>query len=176
MDIEITKEKLYGTRYIDPDHTLIGVTLQDPESKELTEIVVPADPDKPEYQTLLSIRTIEQLEQSHANWIDASRVEEDRIAAWQNAYNFTPDQLRQIAKGEMPRAASVEEPPKGYTWEKLLENDIPEDELFKLKLAMFEDEAVQASKKTTQKQNLRKSESVTQAFYYYGLIKGVNGK
>lgn len=174
MDMEITKEKLYGTRYIDPDHTLIGVTLQDPENKELTEIVVPADPNKPEYQTLLSIRNIEQLEQSHAAWIDNAKFEEERIAAWQEAYKFTPDQLRQIAKGEMPQAS--EAPSQGFTWEKMLDNDVPEDELFKLKLAMFEDEVVQSSKKTTQKQNLRKSESVTQAFYYYGLIKGVNGK
>ena len=174
MDREITKEKLYGTRYIDPDHTLIGVTLQDPESKELTEIVVAADPNKPEYQKLLSMRTIEQLEQSHSAWVDASKIEEDRILAWQNAYNFTPDQLRQIAKGEMPQAS--EEPSKGFTWERMLENDIPEDELFKLKLAMFEDDVVQSSKKTTQKQNLRKSVTVAEAFYYYGLIKGVNGK
>ena len=64
----------------------------------------------------------------------------------------------------------------GFTWSQLINNDVTEDELFKLKLNLFEQEAVQNSKKSEQKASLRKATSVDEAFYHYASIAGVNGK
>ena len=174
--MEITKETLYGTRYIDPERTLIGVMLQDPETKEITEHVISTDPNLASYKTLLDLRTVEQLDESHNNWIDAQSAEDLRMKAWLNAYNFTPDQLKQIASGEMSQQVEYYSKEGTFTWEEMINGEVPEENVFKLKLAMFEDDDVQNSKKTTQKSNLRKATTVTEAFYYYGLIKGVNGK
>lgn len=174
--MEITKETLYGTRYIDPDRTLVGVAIQDSKSKEVTEHVITTDPNNQNYKLLLELRTVEQLDESHNNWTDAQAAEDLKMAAWTNAYNFTPDQLKQIATGQASQ--QVEETTKegSFTWQEMLDGEVPEESVFKLKLAMFEDEDVQSSKKTTQKTNLRKATTVAEAFYYFGLIKGVNGK
>ena len=142
--MEITKENLYGTRYADQERTLIAVELEHPVTKEHEIIMIGTQPNNPDYKQLLDIRTVEQLEESHNNWVDAQALEEKRLRAWLNSYNFTPDQLEQIASGEMPKHLQEV---SGFTWSQLVNNEIPEDELFKLKLELFEKEEVQNSKK-----------------------------
>lgn len=172
--MEITKETLYGTRYADGDHTLITIELEDPQTKDHEVFTTSTDPNNADYKSLLKLRTIEELEESHNNWIDVQALEDKRMEAWLNAYNFTPDQLQQIATGQSPEQPASKI--TGFTWNQLINNDIPEDELFKLKLAIFEMDVVQESKKAKQKANMRKATTVAEVFYYFGTIIGVNGK
>ena len=173
--MDITNETLYGTRYVDASKTLIAVELEDPITKEHSVMMVGTQPDNPSYKQLLDIRTIEQLEDSHNNWVDQQSLEDTRMRAWLEGYRFTPDQLRTIASGQMP--VDLEEPTQsGFTWIQLINNNVEEDELFKLKLELFEKEEVQNSKKAKQKANLRKAETVVEAFYHYASIIGEVGK
>ena len=172
---EITRQNLYGTRYVDAEHTLLAVELENPETKEHQVIMVGTQPDNLSYKQLLDIRTVEQLEESHNNWTDQQNLEDKRMNAWLNAYNFTPDQLEAIASGQIPEPV-VEAQTSGFSWQQMINDEIPEDELFKLKLELFEQKVVQDSKKSKQKASLRKATTVAEAFYYYASIAGVNGK
>ena len=120
-----------------------------------------------------SWKTVEQLQESHNNWVDAQELEDTRMRAWLEGYRFTPDQLKTIASGQMPE--HLEPTESGFTWTQLIDDEIEEDELFKLKLALFEKEGVQKSKKAKQKANLRKAETVAEAFYHYASIVGKTG-
>ena len=173
--VDITMENLIGTRYIGPERDLICVTLKVPNEDRSENVVINTNPDNPDYKQLLDIRTIEQLEDSHNNWFDNQVSEDRKMRAWLQSYKFTPTQLDQIASGEMPQPI-IEDTSAGFTWSQLINNDVTEDELFKLKLNLFEQEAVQNSKKSKQKASLRKATSVAEAFYHYASIAGVNGK
>ena len=171
--MDITRENLYGTRYVDPSQTMLAVELEDPNTKEHEFIMIGTQPDNPSYKQLLDIRTVEQLQESHNNWVDAQELEDTRMRAWLEGYRFTPDQLKTIASGQMPE--HLEPTESGFTWTQLIDDEIEEDELFKLKLALFEKEGVQKSKKAKQKANLRKAETVAEAFYHYASIVGKTG-
>lgn len=173
--MDITRENLYGTRYVDPSQTMLAVELEDPNTKKHSVMMVGTQPDNPSYKQLLDIRTIEQLQESHNNWIEQQVLEDTRMRAWLNAYNFTPDQLEAIASGQIPEP-EVEAQTSGFSWQQMINDEIPEDELFKLKLELFEQKVVQDSKKSKQKASLRKATTVAEAFYYYASIAGVNGK
>ena len=171
--MDITRENLYGTRYVDASQTMLSVELEDPITKEHQIIMVGTQPDNPSYKQLLDIRTTEQLQESHNNWADAQELEDTRMRAWLEGYRFTPDQLKTIASGQMPE--HLEPTESGFTWTQLIDDEIEEDELFKLKLALFEKEGVQKSKKAKQKANLRKAVTVAEAFYHYASYVGKTG-
>ncbi len=173
--MDITRENLYGTRYVDASQTMLAVELEDPITKEHQIVMVGTQPDNPSYKQLLDFRTTEQLQESHNNWVEAQELEDTRMRAWLEGYRFTPDQLKTIASGQMPKNL---EPPSesGFSWNQLISNEVPEDELFKLKLELFEKEEVQNSKKAKQKANLRKAETVVETFYHYASIVGEIGK
>ena len=178
----ITKENLIATRYIDPDQTMIDILIRDGQGNQQS-IAVNADSDNETFQSLLEVKNLAQLQESHDNFVDQEAERNRRMDAWYNVHKFTSEQLDFIATADettlerLKYSNNVDIPDvfsnPSIDWGNILKNDIEEDQLFKLKLLMFEDPDVERSKKTAQKTKLRKATTVVEAFYYYGLIKGV---
>jgi len=178
--MNITKENLIATRYIDPDQTMIDIIIKDDQGNQQS-IAVNADPNNETFQSLLEVKNLAQLQESHDNFVDQESERNRRMDAWYMVHKFTPEQLDFIASADEVSLANIDigsyiKEDTSLPWKRILENTIEEDQLFKLKLLMFEDDAIKNSKKSKQKSNLRRATTVAEIFYYYALIKGIGGK
>ena len=175
--MHITKENLIATRYIDIEQTMIDIIIKDNKGNQQS-IAVSADPNNETFQSLLQVKTLAQLQESHDNFVDSNVVRNRKMDAWYNVYNFTSEQLDFIANADETTLANFNRyaNDNNLSWDNILKNNVEESEVFKLKLIMFEDPDIERSKKPAQKTKLRKATNVIEAFYYYGLIKGVGKK
>ena len=178
----ITKENLIATRYIDNEQTLIEIKFNDYQREQHT-IAINADPENETFQSLLQVKSLAQLQESSDNVMRQEIVQNRIMDAWYNVHKFTPEQLDFIANADETTLERLQHSTDDsithafreleVNWESILKNDIAEDQLFRLKLTLFEDPDIERSKKTAQKTKLRKATNVIETFYYYGLIKGV---
>ncbi len=147
----ITKKNFVEATFVDEDRKTIEVLLDLPhtDTKALTPYYVEADENNSDYQDLLKIVTVDELhEQTHK----AKKAEGDAFK-----------QLAiQIAKesGLVQQEENLEKVKKYPTLvEAIFNNDDDEDDIFALKLALFEVEKIRESKNTALKTKLRKAKS-----------------
>ena len=143
----ITKKNYVVAKFIDEDRKNIEILLKDGDITR--PHIIEADEDNSDYKALLKIVTVDELhEQTHK----AKKAESEAFKEF----------AIQVAKesGLVQQEESLE---KVKTYPALVEamfnNDDNEDDIFALKLALFEVEKIRESKNTKLKTKLRKAKS-----------------
>ncbi len=147
----ITKKNFVEAIFIDEDRKTIEVLLDLPhtDTKALTPYYVEADENNSDYQDLLKLVTVDQL---HENTYNTKREESEAFVELAKQFAKEGGLIQQeenLAKTKMYPTLV----------EAIFNRDEDEDDLFALKLALFEVEKIRESKNTKLKTKLRKAKS-----------------
>ena len=147
----ITKKNFVEATFIDEDRKTIEVLLDLPhtDKKTLTPYVIEADENNKDYKALLKLVTTDQL---HENTYNTKREESEAFV----------ELAKQFAKesGLFQQEENLEKTKMYPTLvEAIFNRDEDEDDVFALKLALFEVEKIRESKNTKLKTKLRKAKS-----------------
>ena len=142
-----TKENVITARFIDEDRKNIEILLKDGDITR--PYIIEADEDNSDYQKLLKIISLDDLhEQTH----NINKAESEA---------FKEFALGIAKEGGLIQQEENLEKTKMYPTlvEAIFNRDEDEDDLFALKLALFEVEEIRESKNTKLKTKLRKAKS-----------------
>ena len=143
----ITKKNYVVAKFIDEDRKNIEILLKDGDITR--PYIIEADEDNSDYQKLLKIISLDDLhEQTH----NINKAESEA---------FKEFALGIAKEGGLIQQEESLEKVKTYPTlvEAMFNNDDNEDDVFALKLALFEVEKIRESKNTALKTKLRKSKS-----------------
>jgi len=135
------------------------------EDRELIQDVVQVDPESPMYQDLMKLTTLEEIDE------DTIEHTKNRINEWQKFEAF------QKSLTEEP---SIEVPIKidetDWQLDKLLDTvttDFTKEDLFALKLQVFESDIVKNSKDREKRSSIRKAKTPLEVLsHYHDVLKG----
>jgi len=143
----ITKESYVTANFIDNERKNIEILLKDGDITR--PHIIEADENNSDYKALLKIVTVDELhEQTH----NAKRAESEAFKEF--AIQIAKDSG--LVQGEVALEKTKMYP---TLVEAMFNNDDNEDDVFALKLALFEVEKIRESKNTALKTKLRKSKS-----------------
>ena len=169
--MEITKDTLYQTVYMNLDKTELLYFLQDKDTGERTQHYTDCHPKGVTWNKILDVWSLEEIQKSNDEYVDEQARLNLEVSAFVKSQGYTKEQLVKIVNSDYD-TVTAEGSGGDITVEKLANSDISEELLFKLKLALFEQEEVQNSENTEMKARLRKSEKIHEIFYFYCQIIG----
>jgi hypothetical protein len=146
-----TTENTTKAFYINERRNIIGIEMCNSDGNWEGLEYIAADADDPLYQNLLQTYTVDELEAEYQERLIRLRREEDeRILALVNAGDLNSDRPEKITdfQGALSFLVDFANHPE----------DDKEEELFNLKLAAFEMEAIENSDDDSMKEGLRTAE------------------
>ena len=158
--------KIINAYYTNSEHTTVCVMWSDGELAREHYVVV--DENDTQFQELLEEWSYDSLDQAtqqyHDNVGQEFKDAFERYAIRNNLYGYSED-------GSVPRPQDDDEVLRGDLETLILnfdeENTEQKEQLFKLKLKLFEEDVVKSSKKRTAKTDLRKAETPVEAIAAY---------
>lgn len=169
--MKITKDTLTRTVYMNLDKTELLYFLQDKDTGETEQYYTDCHPEGVTWNKILDIWSLEEIQKSNDEYIDEQARANLEIEAFTKAQGYTKEQLVKIVNSDYD-TVTAEGSGGDLTIEKIANSNISEELLFKLKLALFEQEEVQDSENTEMKARLRKAEKIHEIFYFYCQIIG----
>ncbi len=158
--------KIINAYYTNSEHNTVCVMWSDGELAREHYVVV--DENDTQFQELLEEWSYDSLDQATQQFNDNVSQEFkdafERYAIRNNLYGYSED-------GSVPRPQDDDEVLRGDLETLILnfdeENIEQKEQLFKLKLKLFEEDVVKSSKKRTAKTDLRKAETPVEAIAAY---------
>jgi|TARA_Y100000992_G_C21130775_1_gene426468 hypothetical protein len=158
--------KIINAYYTNSEHNTVCVMWSDGELAREHYVVV--DENDTQFQELLEEWSYDSLDQATQQFNDNVSQEFkdafERYAIRNNLYGYSED-------GSVPRPQDDDEVLRGDLETLILnfdeENTEQKEQLFKLKLKLFEEDVVKSSKKRTAKTDLRKAETPVEAIAAY---------
>tara|TARA_B100000575_G_scaffold84457_1_gene66697 strand:- start:236 stop:715 length:480 start_codon:yes stop_codon:yes gene_type:complete len=144
----ITKENLIGAYFIDDDRKNIEVLTTSEDKKQVIPFIMPFDENNPSFKELISIITVDDLhENTYQKKKDEQKIFEEKVM--------------QIAKKDGLLIDDTKIDSKSYNKlvKAIFEQGENEDQLFALKLALFELTAIRDSKDDELKKKLRQTKN-----------------
>ena len=144
----ITKENLIGAYFIDNDRKNIEVLTTSEDKKQIIPTIMPFDENNPMFKELTSIITVDQLhENTYQKKKDEQKIFETKVM--------------EIAKKDGLLVDDTKIDSKSYNKlvKAIFEQGENEDQLFALKLALFEQPEIRDSKNDELKKKLRQSKN-----------------
>ena len=144
----ITKENLIGAYFIDNDRKNIEVLTTSEDKKQIIPTIMPFDENNPSFKELTSVRTVHDLhENTYQKKKDEQKIFEQKVM--------------EIAKkdGLLVDDTKIDSTSYNKITKAIFEQGENEDQLFALKLALFELPAIRDSKDDELKKKLRQSKS-----------------
>ena len=144
----ITKENLIGAYFIDNDRKNIEVLITSEDKKQIIPTIMPFDENNPMFKELTSIITVDQLhENTYQKKKDEQKIFETKVM--------------EIAKKDGLLVDDTKIDSKSYNKlvKAIFEQGENEDQLFALKIALFELPNIRDSKNDELKKKLRQSKN-----------------
>ena len=144
----ITKENLIGAYFIDNDRKNIEVLTTSEDKKQIIPTILPFDENNPTFKELTSVITVDDLhENTYQKKKDEQKIFEEKVM--------------QIAKkdGLLLDDTKIDSTSYNKITKAIFEQGENEDQLFALKLAIFELPAIRDSKNDELKKKLRQSKN-----------------
>ena len=144
----ITKENLIGAYFIDDDRKNIEVLTTSEDKKQIIPFILPFDENNISFKELTSIITVDDLhENTYQKKKDEQKIFEEKVM--------------QIAKkdGLLLDDTKIDSTSYNKITKAIFEQGENEDQLFALKLALFELTAIRDSKNDDLKKKLRQSKN-----------------
>jgi hypothetical protein len=144
----ITKENLIGAYFIDNDRKNIEVLTTSEDKKQIIPTIMPFDENNPSFKELTSVITVDDLhENTYQKKKDEQKIFEQKVM--------------EIAKkdGLLVDDTKIDSTSYNKITKAIFEQGENEDQLFALKLALFELPAIRDSKDDELKKKLRQSKS-----------------
>jgi len=144
----ITKENLIGAYFIDNDRKNIEVLTTSEDKKQIIPTILPFDENNPMFKELTSVITVDDLhENTYQKKKDEQKIFEEKVM--------------QIAKKDGLLIDDTKIDSKSYNKlvKAIFEQGENEDQLFALKLALFELTAIRDSKDDELKKKLRQTKN-----------------
>ena len=144
----ITKENLIGAYFIDNDRKNIEVLITSEDKKQMIPTIMPFDENNPMFKELTSIITVDQLhENTYQKKKDEQKIFETKVM--------------EIAKKDGLLVDDTKIDSKSYNKlvKAIFEQGENEDQLFALKIALFELPNIRDSKNDELKKKLRQSKN-----------------
>jgi len=144
----ITKENLIGAYFIDNDRKNIEVLITSEDKKQIIPTIMPFDENNPMFKELTSIITVDQLhENTYQKKKDEQKIFETKVM--------------EIAKKDGLLVDDTKIDSKSYNKlvKAIFEQGENEDQLFALKIALFELPDIRDSKNDELKKKLRQSKN-----------------
>ena len=144
----ITKENLIGAYFIDDDRKNIEVLTTSEDKKQVIPFIMPFDENNPSFKELISIITVDDLhENTYQKKKDEQKIFETKVM--------------EIAKKDGLLIDDTKIDSKSYNKlvKAIFEQGENEDQLFALKLALFELTAIRDSKDDELKKKLRQTKN-----------------
>jgi len=157
----INDHEVFEAYFTNEDRDTITVELVSPDDHETPETTLnvflhtfPAEKNNPDYKALLEKVNEDEL---HERTVNKFRREREQFEEQVLTIARENDEFQTIAgeHGSMEFIKSVV---------KFIERDMPDEDLFRFKLNLFETDIVQNSKAKTKKANLRKATTAREAF------------
>ena len=144
----ITKENLIGAYFIDNDRQNIEILTTSEDKKEIIPTIIPFDENNPSFKELTSIVSVDQL---HENTYQKKKEEQ----------KIFEKKVMEIAKKDGLLLDDTRIDSKSYNKlvKAIFEQGENEDQLFALKIALFELPAIRDSKDDELKKKLRQSKN-----------------
>ena len=152
-----------GARFIDTKHTTCRSFWRDNNDETITrsQTVLREEGDG-QWESLLKLTTLEEILR---NTFEFNKAEEEAFKAMVKEM-YPPEVIIETHE----RQIEVEN--KSLDFEKLLSGDLEAEELFKLKILMFENEKIKTSKDKSLKSKIRKSKDALEIInLYYNAIQ-----
>jgi hypothetical protein len=144
----ITKENLIGAYFIDNDRKNIEVLTTSEDKKQIIPTILPFDENNNMFKELTSIITVDQLhENTYQKKKDEQKIFETKIMEIAKKDGLLVDDTKIDSKSYNKLVKAIFEQGKN------------EDQLFALKIALFELPAIRDSKDDELKKKLRQSKS-----------------
>ena len=144
----ITKENLIGAYFIDNDRKNIEVLTTSENGKQVIPTIMPFDENNPSFKELTSVVTVDQLhENTYQKKKDEQKIFETKVM--------------EIAKKDGLLVDDTKIDSKSYNKlvKAIFEQGANEDQLFALKIALFEVAEIRDSKNDELKKKLRQSKN-----------------
>ena len=144
----ITKENLIGAYFIDNDRKNIEVLTTSEDKKQIIPTIMPFDENNPSFKELTSVITVDDLhENTYQKKKDEQKIFEQKVM--------------EIAKkdGLLVDDTKIDSTSYNKITKAIFEQGENEDQLFALKLAIFELPAIRDSKNDELKKKLRQSKN-----------------
>ena len=144
----ITKENLIGAYFIDDDRKNIEVLTTSEDKKQVIPFIMPFDENNPSFKELISIITVDDL---HENTYQKKKAEQ----------KIFEQKVIEIAKkdGLMLDDTRIDSNSYNKLVKAIFEQGENEDQLFALKIALFELPGIRDSKNDELKKKLRQSKN-----------------
>jgi hypothetical protein len=144
----ITKENLIGAYFIDNDRKNIEVLTTSEDKKQIIPTIMPFDENNASFKELTSVITVDDLhENTYQKKKDEQKIFETKV--------------REIAKkdGLLVDDTKIDSNSYGKMVKAIFEQGENSDQLFALKIALFEVELIRDSKNDELKKKLRQSKN-----------------
>ena len=139
-------------RFVDTGHSTVEALWRD-NKKDVTHAdLVVRDDDSTAWKNLLEHITLEQILR---NTFDYNEAKEKELREFVKKM-YPPEVITEVHE----RTVEIEK--KWFDFEKLINNELSEEELFKLKILVFENEVMKKSNDRTLKTKIRKSKDPLQ--------------
>ena len=144
----ITKENLIGAYFIDDDRKNIEVLTTSEDKKQVIPFIMPFDENNPSFKELISIITVDDL---HENTYQKKKAEQ----------KIFEQKVIEIAKkdGLMLDDTRIDSNSYNKLVKAIFEQGENEDQLFALKIALFELPSIRDSKDEELKKKLRQTKN-----------------
>ena len=144
----ITKENLIGAYFIDDDRKNIEVLTTSEDKKQVIPFIMPFDENNPSFKELTSVITVDDL---HENTYKKKKAEQ----------KIFEQKVIEIAKkdGLLVDDTKIDSQSYNKLVTAIFEQGENEDQLFALKIALFEIPAIRDSKDDELKKKLRQSKN-----------------
>lgn len=152
-----------GARFIDTKHTTCRSFWRDNNDETITrsQTVLREEGDG-RWESLLKLTTLEEILR---NTFEFNKAEEEAFKAMVKEM-YPPEVIIETNERQ------IEVESKSLDFEKLLSGDLEAEELFKLKILMFENEKIKTSKDKSLKSKIRKSKDALEIInLYYNAIQ-----
>ena len=144
----ITKENLIGAYFIDNDRKNIEVLTTSEDKKQIIPTILPFDENNPMFKELTSVITVDDLhENTYQKKKDEQKIFEEKVMLIAKKDGLLLDDTK-IDSTSYNKIAKA-----------IFEQGENEDQLFALKLALFELTAIRDSKNDDLKKKLRQSKN-----------------
>lgn len=137
-----------GARFIDTKHTTCRSFWRDNNDETITRAqTVLREEGDGQWESLLKLTTLEEILR---NTFEFNKAEEESFKAMVKEM-YPPEVITEVHE----RTVEIEK--KWFDFEKLLNNELSDEDLFKLKILIFENEVMKKSNDRTMKTKIRKS-------------------
>ena len=141
-----------GARFIDTKHTTCRSFWRDNNDETITRAqTVLREEGDGQWENLLKLTTLEEILR---NTFDFNKAEEEAFKAMVKEM-YPPEVIREVEVHE--RTVEIEK--KWFDFEKFLNNELSAEDLFKLKILIFENEIIKKSNNRSLKTKIRKSKN-----------------